>query len=35
MITTVPEAEPIGPKKLLDCLVIAPDRKHPGRLARP
>ncbi len=24
MITTIPEAEPIGPKKLLDCLVIAP-----------
>ncbi len=24
MISTIPEAEPIGPKKLLDCLVIAP-----------
>lgn len=24
MITTVPEAEPIGPKKLLDCMLIAP-----------
>jgi dipicolinate synthase subunit B len=23
-ITTIPEAEPIGPKKLLDCMVIAP-----------
>ncbi|MDR6224229.1 dipicolinate synthase subunit B [Desmospora profundinema] len=23
-ITTVPEAEPIGPKKLLDCMLIAP-----------
>ena len=24
LITTIPEAEPIGPKKLLDILVIAP-----------
>ncbi|MDA8352362.1 MAG: dipicolinate synthase subunit B [Firmicutes bacterium] len=24
MITSIPEAEPIGPKKLLDCMVIAP-----------
>jgi dipicolinate synthase subunit B len=24
IISTVPEAEPIGPKKMLDCLVIAP-----------
>ncbi|MFD1426244.1 dipicolinate synthase subunit B [Kroppenstedtia sanguinis] len=24
MITTVPEAEPVGPKKLLDCMLIAP-----------
>lgn len=23
-ITTIPEAEPIGPKKLLDCMLIAP-----------
>lgn len=27
IITTMPEAEPLGPKMPLDCMVIAPDRK--------